>query len=107
MKHNAIEFTKKNQSVTYIVFPTQDIMPAGYFTITSKPLTIGIEDIPSNTQRRKIERVCKLDELSQTYTISAYLIAQLGKNFSYGMDKKITGDDLLDMAMDVVKSYNT
>ena len=103
LKRNSIEFTKKNQSVTYLVFPTDEILPVGYFTITVKPLTINITDIDSNTQRKKIERVCRLDTISQTYTMSAYLIAQLGKNFTNELNKKISGKELLNTALDIVK----
>ena len=36
----------------------------------------------SNTMKRKLLRISELDEKSDIYTMSAYLIAQLGKNFS-------------------------
>ena len=48
-------------------------------------------------------RVSELDEQSQTYTMSAYLIAQLGKNFKNGAEKKITGEELLELAWDIVE----
>ncbi len=35
--------------------------------------------------------------------MSAYLIAQLGKNFTNGSDKKITGEELLALAWDKIK----
>ena len=80
----------------------------GYFTITIKPLNISIIDIESNTQRKKIERVCRLDTISQTYTMSVYLIAiiaiaQLGKNFTNELNKKISGKELLNTVLDIVK----
>ena len=43
------------------------------------------------------------DEASQTYTMSAYLIAQLGKNFTEGAEKRISGADLLELAWSVVE----
>ena len=78
------------------------LLPVGFFTLTIKPLTIGINDIKSNTQRKKIERICKLDEKTQSYTMAAYLIAQLGKNFYHGFNEKISGDDLLNVALKVL-----
>ena len=107
MKKNAINFTKKSQSVTYFVFQRpikEDLLPVGFFTLTIKPLTIGINDIKSNTQRKKIERICKLDEKTQSYTMAAYLIAQLGKNFYHGFNEKISGDELLDAALYITKN---
>lgn len=102
LKVSSIEFTKKNQSVSYLVFSKEIQQLVGYFTIAIKPLTIGAADVVSNTQKRKIERICRLDESSQSYTMSAYLIAQLGKNFSRGANEKITGDYLLSIALNVV-----
>lgn len=53
--------------------------------------------------RRKIERVSKFDETRSCYVLSAYLIAQLGKNFSDNTDKKITGSQLLQLAVNQIK----
>ena len=39
-----------------------------------------------------------LDKNTDTYTMSAYLIAQIGKNFTGGAEKKITGEELLELA---------
>lgn len=97
LKNSAIEFTKKNQSVTYLVFSVEDGELLGYFTIALKPLTVRGETV-SNTVKRKLLRISELDEETQTYTMSAYLIAQLGKNFANGADKRITGEELLEAA---------
>ena len=74
----------------------------GYFTLALKPLTVRGETV-SNTVKRKLLRVSELDENSDTYTMSAYLIAQLGKNFTNGAVKKITGGELLVLAWDKIK----
>ncbi|MCM1246326.1 MAG: GNAT family acetyltransferase, partial [Roseburia sp.] len=80
LKQNSIEFTKKNQSVTYLVVSAEDIRLLGYFTLALKPLTVRGAAV-SNTTKRKLLRISELDERSDTYTMSAYLIAQLGKNY--------------------------
>ena len=102
LKKSSIEFTKKNQSVTYLVFDVNSMELVGYFTIALKPLTVRGETV-SNTVKKKLMRVSELDEQSQTYTMSAYLIAQLGKNFKNGAEKKITGEELLELAWDIVE----
>lgn len=102
LKNSAIEFTKKNQSVTYLVFFGEDGGLLGYFTIALKPLTIRGETI-SNTVKKKLLRISELDEETQTYTMSAYLIAQLGKNFTNGADKRITGEELLEAAWNKIE----
>ena len=44
-----------------------------------------------------------MDEENGTYTLSAYLIAQLGKNYKDGANEKITGEQLLQAAIDAIK----
>lgn len=105
LKNSAVEFTKKQQSVTYFVM-SRDIpgLIAGYFALTIKPLKIGVRDIPSNTWRRKIERVARFDERTQTYSAAGYLIAQLGKNYTEGINEMITGSELLNFAFNIIRS---
>ena len=104
LKDSALEFTKKQQSVTYLVM-SRDIpgLVAGYFALTVKPLEIGVRDIPSNTIRRKIERVARFDEKTQTYSAAGYLIAQLGKNYTDGINNMISGNELLGTALDTIR----
>ena len=102
LKKSSVEFTKKNQSVTYLVFDISSMVLVGYFTLALKPLTVRGETV-SNTVKKKLLRVSEWDEKSDTYTMSAYLIAQLGKNFTNGADKKITGEELLVLAWNKIK----
>lgn len=102
LKKNSIEFTKKSQSVTYLVFSLSSMNLVGYFTIALKPLTVRGETV-SNTVKRKLLRISELDKRSDTYTMSAYLIAQLGKNYTDGRDKEITGKELVELAWTVVE----
>ena len=105
LKKSAIEFTKKNQSVTYLVVSAEDVRLLGYFTLALKPLTIRGETV-SNTTKRKLLRISELDEKSDTYTMSAYLVAQLGKNFSENGGKEITGEELIKLAWIKLKRYS-
>lgn len=74
----------------------------GYFTLALKPLTVRGETV-SNTTKKKLLRVSELDEKSDTYTMSAYLIAQLGKNYAKGANMKITGKELVELAWTVIE----
>ena len=103
LKYSSIEFTKKNQSVTYLVFSVADGKLLGYFTLALKPLTVRGETV-SNTVKRKLLRVSELDKKSDTYTMSAYLIPQLGKNYSENDGKMITGAELLGLAWNKIKA---
>lgn len=97
-KEQAIEFAKKQQSVTYLVFSTDDAELVGYFAITIKPITVDAEPF-SNTTRRKLARVSELNEYDHTYSLAAYLIAQLGKNYYKDLNERITGGELLGLAL--------
>ncbi len=97
-KEQSIEFAKKQQSVTYLVFSTKDAEFVGYFAITIKPITINVEPF-SNTAKRKLARVSELNEQNHTYNLAAYLIAQLGKNYHNGANEHITGEELLGLAI--------
>lgn len=102
LKKSSIEFTKKNQSVTYLVMSVVDQKLMGYFTLALKPLTVRGETV-SNQTRKKLARISELDEKSDTYTMSAYLIAQLGKNFAVNNGEDITGAELLELAWNKIK----
>lgn len=108
LKKSAVEFTKKQQSVTYLAFKSgQSPLFVGYFALTVKPFEVGVNDIPSNTWRRKVERVARFDEKKQTYSAAGYLIAQLGKNYTGGVNEMITGSELLNLALDVIHSVQS
>lgn len=102
VKEQSVEFAKKQHSVTYLVFSTEDAELVGYFAITIKPITINAKPF-SNTVKRKLSRVSTLNEQEQTYNLAAYLIAQLGKNYNNGANKRISGRELLGLAIQQVK----
>ena len=97
-KEQSIEFAKKQQSVTYLVFSTEDAELVGYFAITIKPIAVNAESF-SNTIKKKLARVSELNEQNHTYNMAAYLIAQLGKNYNNGANDRITGEELLGLAI--------
>lgn len=102
LKKSSVDFTRKNQSVTYLVMDMDDGALVGYFTIALKPLTVRDETV-SNTVKRKIKRVSEFDEQTNSYTMSAYLIAQIGKNYTNDAYKRITGSELLELAWSVIE----
>ena len=97
-KEKSIEFAKKQQSVNYLVFSTEDAELVGYFAITIKPLTVKAESF-RNRIKKKLARVSELNEQNHTYNMAAYLIAQLGKNYNNGANDRITGEELLGLAI--------
>ena len=102
LKEQSIEFTKKNQSVTYLLFAKKTGSLQGDFTLAIKPISLKAEQF-SNTAKRKIARVSQYDEINKTYTLAAYLIAQLGKNFANSVNENISGTQLLQSAIEIIK----
>ena len=99
--HNAIEFTKKDQSITYLVFDAEDASLVGYFSLAVKPISVRAANI-SKTMGKKLSRVSILDNETQSYNTAAYLIAQLGKNYSLPKEKQISGSVLLGFALETI-----
>ena len=98
LKEQSIDFAKKHQAVTYLVLSLEDAELLGYFSITIKPLVVKSEAF-SNNVKRKFARFSEMDQNEQTYNLSAYLIAQLGKNFNDRVRGRITGQELLEAAI--------
>lgn len=101
LKKSAINFTKLNQSVTYLVFNKQNGDFVGYFSLALKSVIISADKL-SNTSIKRLKRISVLESASNTFTVAAYLIAQLGKNYSIGKDRQINGTELLSIAYDQI-----
>ena len=99
---NAIEFAKKRISVTYIVENSDNGELLGYFTLAHKVLEVNA-DLLSNTQKRKMEHSAKQSIESKTYKVSAFLLAQFGKNYAVDEDKRISGEDLLNCVEEIIE----
>lgn len=81
-----------------MVLSLEDAELLGYFSITIKPLVVKAESF-SNTTRRKLARFSEINRSGQTYNLAAYLIAQLGRNYSDRTKGRITGRELLEAAI--------
>ena len=99
LHNNAIEFAKQSISSTHLVTASHrdKLVIVGYFTLANKHIIVADNGM-SNTQKRKINKFGIYDSDRKGYRISAPLIAQLGKNYSNGYNKLITGDELLYLA---------
>lgn len=106
LKKSAVEFSKKKQSITYLVIEPEEASVVGYFTLAVKPIQVKA-DCLSKAQIEKLERFGKCDKSCGLYTISAYLIAQLGKNFAIPKEKQIPGNTLLELAEGVLSEVQT
>ena len=84
------------------MFDNLDSQIVGYFTLTHKAIDIKGENL-SNTSRRKLSNHTRYEEDSDTYSTSAFLLAQFGKNYGVDAGRRITGIELMEFAMDILK----
>ena len=100
LKNSAVNFAKKHQAISYLVFSQRNGAFLGYFALAIKTISVKAQNI-SKTIQRKLSRMSVLNDDGE-YNIPAYLIAQLGKNFQSGLIDSITGKDLLSLAMEQI-----
>lgn len=105
IKNKAIEFSKQGLSTTYLIFVSykKEYKLVAYFTLASKTILIK-KDVLSKTKQRRIAKFSTFLSDLKRYVLPAILIGQLGKNYKNGIDKQITGDELLHMAFDTIKT---
>lgn len=107
IRTKSIEFDKQGISRTYIVLTSYQKAPVivGYFTIALKTVQIA-KNILSSRNRKRIRKFATYNKDTDTYTIASLLIGQLGKNFTNGYDKLISGDELITLALEKVSDVH-
>jgi len=97
----AIPSNKQRFSVTHLVFEDDEsaLIPLGFFALANKILSGVTEIFPAKLWRR-VKRFAMLAD--DMYQLPSVLIAQLGKNFTDGLDKRISGEELLRLALNEV-----
>ena len=86
--------------MSYLIF-SDDYTLLGYYTIAIKPITVKRAAI-SRSMAKRIARVSNETAEAETFTLSAYLIAQLGKNYAAPKESRISGRTLLEMAEETI-----
>lgn len=99
IRKNALDFSRRKMSITYLV--TDDAMNiAAIFALTHKAVEISNEGL-SSTSRKKIQRYAQLDDSNNSYMVSAFLIAQFGKNYQQKTD--LQGNQLMEYVFEVLE----
>ncbi|MCD7813189.1 MAG: GNAT family acetyltransferase [Lachnospiraceae bacterium] len=101
VKKNAIDFAKRKMSVTHLVMNDKGNL-AAIFTLTHKAVEIS-DDGLSSISRKKIKRYAQIDEKNHSYMVSAFLIAQFGKNYGVEIKETLDGNRLMENAMKVLE----
>ena len=81
LNEDAIQFAKMKTAVTYLALDREDGALLGYFALAHKPLEIPADGL-TRKLKDKIKRFSTIDEATNTYTVSAFLIGQFGKNYA-------------------------
>lgn len=100
LKNSAIVFSKQGIAATKLVFTSykgRQVL-VGYYTYANKSIIVE-KSVLSRTMQAKLKKFSTYDKFGKRYTLSAPLLAQLSKNFYNGYDSLITGDELIQMAL--------
>ena len=103
LKNNAIEFAKRKLSITYLVTDIESGDLVAYFTLTHKAIDVADAGL-SNTARKKAASYARLDPVSDSYNLSAFLLAQFGKNYAVDAVRRISGHDLMSLVYVVLRN---
>ena len=101
IRDKAIDFAKQKLSITYLVIDTDSGLILGYFTLTHKSVILNSDGL-SRTFQKKLAKYSRLDRDTGNYVVSAFLLAQLGKNYAIKADERISGKQLMKLVNDVL-----
>lgn len=100
--HNkAIDFAKRKLSITYLLTDVDDGQLLGYFTLAHKAIDIDGSCL-SGSDKKRLSRYARYDQDTGTYSASAFLLAQFGKNYAVDSGKRITGKEMMEYVMDIL-----
>jgi hypothetical protein len=108
LKERAILFSRSSSARTFIVSSKETDEFVGYFTLAQKSLVIEEFVEISKSLEKKIRwfsdeyRIGKGEDNQVVQVASLILIAHLGKNYTNGADKLITGQQLLSVAFEKI-----
>lgn len=97
LKSRSVPYEKSDFSRTYLVcFENErSLTVVAYFAIATKPFIVNRNC--SNSFRKKI-----YGQFSNTEVITGALIGQISKNFYNGLDKTISGNDIIALALEKI-----
>lgn len=104
LKKKAIVFSDQSLCKTHLVFTSYkgELVLIGYFTLSIKYIKVK-KGVLSSRLETRLKKFANYDKDLKEFTIPALLIGQLGKNFTNGYNRLITGDELLKIATDKIE----
>ena len=94
----SMRFARLNISATHLVLSEDFERIVAYYTLVCKPLSVKADELGEDS-RKSLEDFCRLNEHG-CYDFSAYLIAQLGRNYAQDLNETISGDELMNVILD-------
>ena len=101
VRENVVDFAKRKLSITYLVYDISDWQLLGYFTLAHKAIDVNGKNL-SSTSRKKLARYSRYEDDADIYSTSAFLLAQFGKNYGVENGNRISGDELMEYAIDIL-----
>ena len=95
----SMRFARLNISATHLVLSEDFERIVAYYTLVCKPLSVMADELGEDS-RKPLEEFCRLNEQRRCYDFSAYLIAQLGRNYAQDLTETISGDELMYVILD-------
>ena len=95
---------KRHQTATFIVVDERN-QTHGFYSLTHKSLEVSAENL-SKAYAKKIAMFSDFDEDKNSYYISAFLIAQFGKNQNIAKDSVISGDEMMDLVLEHLRAVH-
>lgn len=105
LREKAILFANQGYAATHLVFMSHKEQPVlvGYYALAIKTVVIKGTAL-SSKWRSRLRRYADYDEELKQFMLALPLIGQLGKNYANNYNTLITGDELLQLACDKVRS---
>lgn len=98
----AVESAKRHQTATFLVVDGESRIH-GFYTLTHKSLEVSAASL-SKTYAKKIAMHSDYDESSNSYYISAFLIAQFGKNANVPKSEVISGKEMMEKTLNHLRA---
>lgn len=95
----SMRFARLNISATHLVLSEDFERIVAYYTLVCKPLSVMADELGEDS-RNSLEEFCRLNEQRRCYDFSAYLIAQLGRNYAPDLMETISGGELMNVILD-------
>ena len=104
LKYKAVVSSRLQTSQTYLVM-SDDGDLLGYYTLVLKSFSVVGTQL-SGGNRRLISRFAQEDDAGNFHA-AVYLIAQIGKNYAVEENKRISGSELIGMALDEFRAIKS